>query len=145
MSAMFKNTKILLLNQLINYISTDTALGQYVGRLQRKYSQRLRKEALKSSTSACRGETGGGGVGGSDSSGGGDAAAAAAAVASSGMDGDGWASGGDCGQIAGAGGADPPRQSISREEESDLGSGSLGDEADGEYLLDSIGSDGGAL
>jgi hypothetical protein len=140
MSAMFTNTKILLLNQLINYISTDTVLGQYVGRLQRKYSQRLVKEALKSSTSACREETGGGGVGVSDSSSGGDAAAAAV-VTSSGMDGDGWASGGDCGQIAGA----PPRRSISREEESDLGSGSPGDEADGEYPLDSIGSDGGAL
>ena len=74
-----------------------------------------------------------GGVGGSGSGGGGDAAAA------------GWASGGCRGQMAGAGGADTPQQSISREEESDFGSGSPGDELDGEYLWDSIGTDAGAL
>ncbi len=85
-----------------------------------------------------------GGVGGSDG-GVGDASAAATAAASSGLGGDGWASGGGCGQMTGAGGADTPRQSISREEESDLGSGSPGDEMDGEYLWDSIASDGGAL
>jgi len=76
-------------------------------------------------------------VGGSG--GGGDAAAAG------GLGGGGWASGDGCGQMTGAGGADTPRQSISREEESDLGSGSPGDELDGEHLWDSIGTDGGAL
>jgi len=118
-------------------MSTDTALGQYVGRLQRKYSQRLRKEALKSSTSARRGATGEGGVGGSGSGGG---ASAGDRLTTS----DGWASGGGCGQMAGAGGADTAWQSISREEESDLGSGSPEDELDGEHLWDSIETDGGA-
>ena len=57
---------------------------------------------------------------------------------------DGWASVGGCRQMAGAGGGDTPRQSISREE-SDLGSGSPEDELDGEHLWDSIETDGGAL
>ena len=111
-------------------------MGQYVGRLQRKYSQRLRKEALKSSTSACRGATGGGGGCGGGSGGGGDAFLTTS---------DGWASGGGCVQMAGAGGADTPRQSISREEESDLGSGSPEDELDDDHLWDSIETNGGAL
>jgi hypothetical protein len=80
-------------------------------------------------------------VGGSGSSGGGDAAAAGDRLTAS----DGLASWGGCGQMAGAGGADTPRQSISREEESDLGSGSPEDELDGEHLWDSIETDGGAL
>ena len=80
-------------------------------------------------------------MGGSGSSGGGDAAVAGDRLTTS----DGLASWGGCGQMAGAGGADTAWQSISREEESDLGSGSPGDEMDGEYLWDSIASDGGAL
>jgi hypothetical protein len=84
-------------------------------------------------------------VGGSDSSGGGDAAAAAAAgLVGDRLPSDGWASGGGCGQMAGAGGADTAWQSISREDESDLGSGSPEDELDGEHLWDSIETDGGA-